>query len=186
MIRKDIIREIMVNITDEYVLTNIGVPSREVYWIKDRPKNFYMLGSMGLVSSIGLGLALSHPDKKFLVIDGDGSVLMNMGALATTGWNQPNNLVWIIIDNGAYGSTGFQPTFTGKNVDIAGLARECDIPNVFTVHKMEDIQPTLNKAFQAQTLSVVVIKAKTGPQIKKIIPLDAEHIKNRFMKALNE
>ena len=78
MARREAIRDIMRDIEDELIVCNIGFPSRELYDIKDRNENFYMIGSMGLASSIGLGLALARPDKDIVVIDGDGSLLMNM------------------------------------------------------------------------------------------------------------
>ncbi|MEE3490050.1 MAG: thiamine pyrophosphate-dependent enzyme, partial [Methanobrevibacter sp.] len=83
MARYDAIKDIMEDIEDELIICNIGFPSRELYEINDRPENFYMIGSMGLASSIGLGLALAKPHKHVVVIDGDGSLLMNMGSLVT-------------------------------------------------------------------------------------------------------
>ena len=83
MARYEAIKDIMENIDEELVICNIGFPSRELYEIDDRSKNFYMIGSMGLASSIGLGLALAHPYDDIVVIDGDGSLLMNMGSFVT-------------------------------------------------------------------------------------------------------
>ena len=91
MRRYEAIKKIISQLTDEIVVCNIGHPSQELYQIKDRPQNFYMLGSMGLASSIGLGIALSQP-RKVIVIEGEGSVLMNLGGLTTIGINQPKNL----------------------------------------------------------------------------------------------
>ena len=89
MARFEAIYEIMEYIDDELVVCNIGFPSRELYEINDRDENFYMIGSMGLASSIGFGLALARPDKDIVVIDGDGSLLMNMGSLVTIFANNP-------------------------------------------------------------------------------------------------
>ncbi|MGL6298786.1 MAG: thiamine pyrophosphate-dependent enzyme, partial [Methanobacteriaceae archaeon] len=112
MKRFDAIKNIMENITDELIICNIGFPSRELYEIKDRDENFYMLGSMGLASSIGLGLAMAiSNNKKVVVFDGDGSLLMNMGSLVTIFNQNPENLVWVVFDNGCYGSTGNQCTY---------------------------------------------------------------------------
>ena len=105
MARYEAIQDIMNYIDEELVICNIGFPSRELYEINDRSKNFYMIGSMGLASSIGFGLALAKPYEDVVVIDGDGSLLMNMGSLVTIFANNPSNLTWIVIDNGAYGST---------------------------------------------------------------------------------
>ncbi len=81
------------------LVSNLGFPSRELYAIGDRPENFYMLGSMGLASSIGLGLSLAHRKKKVIVLDGDGSILMNLGTLATIANYAPSNYQLIILDN---------------------------------------------------------------------------------------
>jgi sulfopyruvate decarboxylase subunit beta len=91
MKRRDAIEKIIGLIDYELVICNIGFPSRELYDIRDRDENFYMIGSMGLASSIGFGLALARPDKKVVVIDGDGSLLMNMGSLVTVFSNSPKN-----------------------------------------------------------------------------------------------
>ena len=99
MKRRNAIAKIMGAIDNELVLCNIGFPSRELYDIDDRNENFYMIGSMGLVSSIGLGLALAKPNKKIVIIDGDGSFLMNLGSVITIFAQNPSNLTWIVINN---------------------------------------------------------------------------------------
>ena len=104
------------------LISNIGFPSRELFAAKDRTENFYMLGSMGLASSIGLGLALARPERKVIVLDGDGSVLMNLGTLATIAHHAPENYLLVILDNCCYGSTGSQPTCTHLGTDLAALA----------------------------------------------------------------
>ena len=130
MARREAIQDIMYSIEDELVICNIGFPSRELYDIDDRDENFYMIGSMGLASSIGLGLALARPDKDVVVIDGDGSLLMNMGSLVTVFANNPRNLTWIVIDNGAYGSTGNQDTYA-QVLDLAEIAKGVGFKNSF-------------------------------------------------------
>ena len=112
MIRSDVLKTLIPLISDRLVVTNIGLPSQEMHLLDDQPTNFYMLGTMGLASSIGLGLALAQ-DKKVIAIDGDGSVLMNLGTLPTIANNQAPNFILLIIDNGSYGSTGDQTTYAG-------------------------------------------------------------------------
>ena len=109
MIRSEVLKSLIPVISDHLVVCNIGLPSQEMHMLDDQPSNFYMLGTMGLASSIGLGLALAQP-KPVIVIDGDGSVLTNLGTLPTIGNNAPANYILMIIDNGSYGSTGDQPT----------------------------------------------------------------------------
>lgn len=100
-----------------------GYISREVYGVEDRPGNFYMIGSMGLAGSIALGAALARPERPVVVLDGDGNVLMGLGALAVIGSSRPPNLWHICLDNGVYASTGNQPT-VAPQVRLEGIARE--------------------------------------------------------------
>ena len=113
MRRYEALREILRAVSNGPIVCNLGHPAQELFSLLDRPQNFYMLGSMGLATSIGHGLALSRKEK-VVVIDGDASVTMNMGGFATIGHTRPKNLVQIIIDNSANGSTGFQRSFTAE------------------------------------------------------------------------
>ncbi|MEZ5334702.1 MAG: thiamine pyrophosphate-dependent enzyme [Methanolobus sp.] len=140
--------------TDALLVANIGIPCKELHHLCDIPNNFYMLGSMGLSSSIGLGLALSKPDKKVISIDGDGSVLMNMGTLATIASVQPENYLLVIIDNRAYGSTGNQPTATSKNTDLAQVAKGAGNEVVYEV----DTPESLRKPSKSTDNGIVVVK----------------------------
>lgn len=165
-------------IDDELVICNIGFPSRELYDIKDREENFYMIGSMGLASSIGFGLALAQPDKNIVVIDGDGSLLMNMGSLVTIFANNPHNLTWIVIDNGAYGSTGNQDTYA-QVLDLSEIAKSVGFKNSF---KFEDIN--LSDVIKSEDVSFIVYETDPGNSSAPIIDLTPVEIKNRFMKAI--
>jgi sulfopyruvate decarboxylase subunit beta len=120
--RYDIIKLIAPYLEGKAVVSNLGWPSKELYAVKHQPSNFYMLGSMGMATPIGLGIALSSK-KEVVVIDGDGSLLMNPGTLATAAFASPANLTIVAIDNGAYGSTGNQPTLAGSCVDLEQVAR---------------------------------------------------------------
>ena len=129
MIRSDVLKELVPVISDQLVVCNIGLPSQELHMLDDQPSNFYMLGTMGLASSIGLGLALAQKDK-VIAIDGDGSVLTNFGTLPTIANNAADNFILLIIDNGSYGSTGDQPTYAGKKTSLTAVARACGCDQV--------------------------------------------------------
>ena len=176
--RYEAIEDIMKNVEEELVICNIGFPSRELYDINDRSKNFYMIGSMGLASSIGLGLALSKPHEKVIVIDGDGSLLMNMGSLVTIFANNPANLTWIVIDNGAYGSTGNQDTYA-QLIDLVDIAQSVGFKNSFN---FEDID--LRDIIESEDASFIVYKTEAGNSSAPIIDLDPITIKERFMKSI--
>ncbi len=179
MVRREAIVDIMDKIDDEIVVCNIGFPSRELYDIDDRDKNFYMIGSMGLASSIGFGLALARPDKDVVVIDGDGSLLMNMGSLVTVFANNPRNLTWIVIDNGAYGSTGNQDTYA-QVIDLCEIAKSVGFKNSF---KFEEID--LSEVIKSDDASFIVYDTEPGNSKAPIIDLDPITIKNRFMDSIN-
>ena len=106
------------------VLATTGYTGRELYALADRDNQLYMVGSMGCVSSLGLGLALARPDKDVIILDGDGAALMRMGNLATVGSYGGGNLVHILLDNGVHESTGAQATVS-RNVDFAAVAAAC-------------------------------------------------------------
>lgn len=175
MARREAIENIINYIDDELVVCNIGFPSRELYDIKDRKENFYMIGSMGLASSIGLGLALAQPNRNIVVIDGDGALLMNMGSLVTIFANNPKNLTWIVIDNGAYGSTGNQDTYAQK-LDLVDVARGVGFKNSYN---FEDIN--LKEFIKSEDASFIVYHTEPKNSKAPIIDLSPVEIKNRFM-----
>ncbi len=178
MARYEAIYEIMEYIDDELIVCNIGFPSRELYEINDRSKNFYMIGSMGLASSIGLGLSLAKPNEDVVVIDGDGSLLMNMGSLVTVFANNPSNLTWIVIDNGAYGSTGNQDTYAQK-IDLVEIAKSVGFKNS---HYFDNIN--LKDIIKSDDASFIVYKTEAGNSDAPIIDLDPITIKERFMSSI--
>lgn len=178
MARYEAIKDIMEQVDEELVICNIGFPSRELYEINDRSKNFYMIGSMGLASSIGLGLALAKPSKNVVVIDGDGSLLMNMGSLVTVFANNPSNLTWIVIDNGAYGSTGNQDTYAQK-LDLVDVAKGVGFENSYDFNDIN-----LKDVMHNENASFVVYRTEAGNSKAPIIDLDPITIKERFMKSI--
>src|SRR5436305_13524905 len=117
MNRLEATRELVAALDTEPIVASLGHPAYDLFAAGDRPANFYTWGSMGMASSIGLGLALARPDLRVFVVDGDGSLLMNLGSLATIGLLQPSNLVVIVMDNGEYATTGGQPTPTAHGAD---------------------------------------------------------------------
>ncbi len=182
MIRSEILKEIAPILRDQLVVCNIGIPSQELHAIDDQPTNFYMLGTMGLASSIGLGLALAQ-DKTVISIDGDGSVLTNLGTLPTIGNNIPKNYILMIIDNGSYGSTGDQPTYTGLKTDLAGMARAAGCDNVVEVMD-KDTGAALQQAIDAQVGTVMIVKCDSGNAKMPVITMDPVVIRDRFMTAV--
>ncbi len=182
MKRYDAIKRIVDSLDNEIIVCNIGAPSRELYNIKDRAENFYMLGSMGLASSIAFGIAISKPSRKIWCIDGDGSLLMNLGSLSTIANNQPNNLTLIVIDNGSYGSTGNQKTYTSKKTKLEIIAKGAGFESITVIDDEEDIIPVLKDITSG--CHFIKIKVLPGNAQVENIPLNPEEIKHRFMKSI--
>ncbi len=167
------------------VICNIGFPSQELYKIEDRENFFYMLGSMGLASSIGLGLAISIKNP-VLSIDGDGSVLMNLNTLATIGNRAPNNFTLLIIDNGSYGSTGDQKTFTNENTSLSKVAIGAGCKNVIECNGSETKNILKDAIDDKKKSYVIVSKIDPGNITLEPIPLKATYIKDRFKNYLKK
>lgn len=178
MERIEAIKTIAESLDDELVICNIGFPSRELYAVKDSPNHFYMLGSMGMASSIGLGLALSQK-RKVVVFDGDGSVLMNMGTLVTIFSQDPQNLIFVVFDNQCYGSTGSQCTYTTK-VDLHKIAKSVGFKNTFVFEEKIDFKQVLG----AEGPVFVHMKVKPGNADVPVIEMEPEEIKERFMETI--
>lgn len=184
MRRFDILKVIVDLLKEEYVICNIGIPSKELYHLKDRNKNFYMMGSMGLASSIALGLALSQPEKQVWCIEGDGSLLMNLGSLSTIANANPANLTLIVIDNASYGSTGDQMTYTGKETRLEIIAEGAGFKSVSKIMQIEDIKNILTNL--GEGCNFILIKAEPGNAEVHNIPLLPGEIKNRFIKSISQ
>ncbi len=180
MTRYEAIKTLVSVVGDNIIVSNLGIPSKELYEIKDRELNFYMTGSMGLVSSIGLGLALTQ-ERHVYVIDGDGSILMNPNALASIGGYSPGNLTIVAIDNAACGSTGNQMTCTNSLIDLELLAKANGISDTKKAHTREE----LKEALLRRTAFIHVIVKPVNAMCREI-PFSAMEIRERFMKALGK
>jgi sulfopyruvate decarboxylase subunit beta len=180
MIRSEILKELKPLLSDQLVVCNIGLPSQELHMIDDQPTNFYMLGTMGLASSIGLGLALSQKEK-VIAIDGDGSVLTNLGTLPTIANNVADNFILLIIDNGSYGSTGDQPTYAGKKTSLTDVAKASGCENVVEC-RAENTLDVMKKALEGNQMTIIVCKCESGNVKVPVITMDPVVIRDRFMK----
>ena len=163
------------------IVCNLGLPSRELYSLGDKPSCFYMLGSMGMVSSIGLGLALSQK-KRVYAIDGDGSLLMNLGSLATIGRYGPPNYCLIVIDNKCYSSTGNQPTHTANDTDLAGMASAAGVTRVKSVDNLKDFRYFL-ESHKDQSLTIIAQTDATSADVGQV-PLLPQFVAKRFRREI--
>lgn len=165
------------------VVASLGHPAYDLFATGDRDTYFYTWGSMGLASSIGLGLAMAQPDRRVIVLDGDGSLLMNLGSLATIGWMKPANLIVIVWDNELYGTTGGQQTATAHGADLETAAKGLGIAKTTTIRTAAELDDTMARVEREAGPWVVVMKVDENlPAVKP--PLDCVLIKNRFMRAI--
>ena len=181
MIRKAAISTAVKKIGNNPIISANGFISRDLFEVCDKNSNFYMIGSMGLASSIGLGVALKNPRKSVFIFDGDGNVLMNLGSLTTIASQKPKNLIHIVFDNSVHESTGGQPT-NSNFVNIEKIAKACNYNYTFMVRTENNLLKILDKIkkLKGPIMIVVKIQQSKGEKSKRvnILPVD---IKERFM-----
>jgi sulfopyruvate decarboxylase subunit beta len=178
--RPDAVAAVLARAEDALVVTANGWISREAHAARDRNENFYMLGSMGLASSIGLGVALTNPDRRVIVLDGDGNLLMALGTLAMVADQQPPNFVHVVLDNEIYGSTGGQRSLSSR-VDLDEVARAAGYASVWRISELSE----LDEALAATGPVFVLIKvAPTAHGTAPRVPLSPHAIAQRFRAAV--
>jgi len=183
MIRKDAMKIVLDQIHSEPIISANGFMSRDLFELKEKNSNFYMIGSMGLASSIALGVALKNPRKKIYVFDGDGNILMNLGSLVTIGQLRPKNIIHIIFDNNSHESTGGQPTASNK-ISISKFGQICNY-QVFIVTNKPSLEKCLKKIQKINQSIMIIIKISNSNVRSKRVGLKPEFIKKRFMNSLN-
>ena len=184
MIRKEAISIVVEKIGNQHIISANGFISRDLFEVCDKNSNFYMIGSMGLASSIGLGVALKNTKKKIFVFDGDGNILMNIGSLITIGTTKPENLVHIIFDNTSHESTGGQPTATDK-IQLSKIAKSVNF-KVFQVKTKKQLVKILQKINLIPGPIMLIVKIGKSEIISKRINIESTEIKNRFMRSLKK
>lgn len=182
MTSADVCRQLTAAAGDDPIIASLGHPAYDLFAAGDRPANFYTWGSMGLATSVGLGLALAQPQRRVFVLDGDGSLLMNLGSLATIGWLRPTNLVIVVLDNERYATTGGQDTATAHGTDLEAAARAMGLEAAVTVRRSGELADALTRTSNGGPSMIVVKVAHSSPVTKP--PLDCIYIKQRFMAAI--
>lgn len=191
MIREEIIREIVNVSGEDIIVSTTGKTSRELFEIREQNNeshqyDFLTVGSMGHSSSIALGIALHKPDKKVWCIDGDGAVLMHMGAMAVIGSNKPSNLIHVVINNCSHESVGGLSTVAG-NIDLVQIALGCGYLEAASVSDYGELKELLKKAKESNKLTFIEIKAAIGSRSDLGRPTTTpKENKENFMRCLNE
>ena len=166
----------------DLVVSSTGMISRELFTVADSERNFYMIGSMGLASSIGLGLALSQPEKRIVVVDGDGAILMNMGSLATIGHFTPPNLLHIVLDNEAHDSTGGQKTVS-STAQLEAIAEAAGYAFCRQATSEEDLREALANAAGKGPAFILAKVEKGGIEGIGRVAHSPQEIRTRFRTA---
>jgi sulfopyruvate decarboxylase subunit beta len=178
MLRQDALQAIYPAIHRHIVVTIMGAVAAELYTLGHRHNFFYLEHAMGLASSMGLGIALSLPAHKVVVIDGDGSLLMNLGTLSTLARYKPGNLLHLVFDNESLLSVGGFPTATATGTDLAGIARASGVPQVMEAQTPDGLKDAVIAALASNRLTTIVAKVEAiGPQS---FHMDLPLLENRF------
>ena len=182
--RRDAIRTLLAERGDLLVVTGLGSTSWDAASVGDDDRNFYLWGAMGGAAMVGLGLALARPDRRVLVVTGDGEMLMGLGALATIGVQHPNNLTLAVFDNGHYAETGMQASHTATAVELAGVARACGIATVLDITDEAGLQRLKELMHTAETTVFARLAIGTDEPPRVLPPRDGVLLKTRFRRAL--
>lgn len=168
---------------EEAVIGGIGNTNFDLWAAGHRPQNFYMLGSMGLAFPIALGVALAQPERRVIALEGDGSLLMQLGALSTIASLKPKNLTMIVFDNGIYQITGSQPTPAASVADIVAIAVGSGLTNSVWAADEEDFERLVDESLEASEPTLIALRIDDQPGIGTT-RRDPVQIRERFMHGL--
>ena len=178
MLRFDATKMLLGIVGDTPIVGNLGPTSDELWHAGHRARNFYTHGAMGLCSSIALGMSLAT-NEKVISLDGDGSMLMNMGTIATIGRERPTNLIVIVWDNEEWGQTGHQSSHTAKGTDLERVAQSCGISKTATVSNEKDLKSVVHTALESDGPWYIVAKIQESEYLP-VAPIEPEMTLYRF------
>ncbi len=182
--RRDAVTRLLEMRKDALVITGLGTPGYDVMAAGDHDSNFYLWGAMGGAAMVGLGLALSQPERPVLVFTGDGEQLMGMGGLATIGVAKPDNLVIIVLNNEYYGETGMQRSHAGRGVDLVAVAAACGLENSRRITDYVGIKELCVNVHQRAGAIYAEIMIDAHEPRRVLPPRDGVFVKNRFRRSL--
>lgn len=182
--RREVVKGLLSNRGDTLVVTGLGQATYDAYAAGDDPRTFYLWGAMGGAVPIGLGMAIAQPDKRVIVVTGDGELLMGLGSLAVVGAEQPENLAVVVLDNGRYGETGQQVTHTARGTDLAGVAKAAGFREVVVAGNDAALGEGIRAAREGSGPVFVLIKISGDPVPMVLPPKDGAFLKTRFRQAV--
>jgi thiamine pyrophosphate-dependent acetolactate synthase large subunit-like protein len=184
MNRSDLTRRLAAKLKqDEAVIGGIGHTNHDLWASGQRPQNFYMLGSMGLAVPIALGVALAQPRRRVFALEGDGSLLMQLGALGTVAMSAPKNLALVVFDNGVYQITGSQPTLTSYGTDLVAVAKGAGLTQSAWAGDEAQFEQLLDLALQGNGPWFIAARTDDQPPAG-VTERDAVKIRSRFMQGI--
>jgi sulfopyruvate decarboxylase subunit beta len=185
MKRYDCLKTIAPHFGEELVVTNIGAVRHEWQALRPHPANYH-LQNLGLTSSMALGLALALPHRKVVAFDGDGSLLLNLGSLATIANQHPKNLIHIVFDNECYESSRGAPTATAGQTDLAAIARGAGFANVMTAKTLAEFEEAFLRALKSNDLYFILVKVEAGAGNVPAAALDSQENKYLFVRYIEK
>jgi len=184
MIRKEAVKIVAKNAGKNPIVSANGFMSRDLFEVNDKESNFYMIGSMGLASSIGLGIALKNPKKRVFIFDGDGNILMNLGSLVTIGSLKPKNLIHVVFDNNSHESTGNQPTNSSK-INLEKIAKNTNY-KIFVIKSKRKLVLVLDQIKKLNGPIFLLIKISTSNERSKRVSWKPKDIRDRVINSLKK
>jgi thiamine pyrophosphate-dependent acetolactate synthase large subunit-like protein len=182
--RRPAVAELLKDRGDALVVAGLGSPVYDVFAAGDHDLNFYDWGAMGSAAMVGLGLALSRPERPVIVFTGDGEMLMGLGSFSTIAQHRPANLSIVVLDNEQYAETGMQKTATGFGTDLAAVARACGFKEAFVLTQQDEIAALRHKLHARAGTLVAVLKIRPGDQPRTVPERAGTLIASRFMRGL--
>jgi thiamine pyrophosphate-dependent acetolactate synthase large subunit-like protein len=183
LMRREVVKTLLEDRGGMLAIGGLGAPAWDITAAGDTPLNLPLWGGMGAAAVMGLGLAQAQPERRVLVVTGDGEMLMGIGSLATIAVKQPRNLAVVVLDNEHYGETGMQETATRHGVDLVGMARAAGITDSRLVRTAEELL-ALRQAIRAGGLLFAVIKIDEAPQPLVLPPREASILQARMREAI--
>ncbi len=182
--RRAAIRILLDKRGDLLLVTGLGSTTWDAASVGDDERNFYLWGAMGAASMVGLGVAIARPDRRVLVVTGDGEMLMGLGSLATIGVQRPPNLAIAVFDNGRYAETGMQASHTSEAVELIGVAQACGFKETFDISDELGLREFAGHISNGATtlFARIAIRADEPPRV--LPPRDGVLLKNRFRNAI--
>lgn len=182
MERREAVARVLAARAEALVVSGLGSASYDVYAAGDHDANFYLWGAMGGTASVGLGLALAQPNRRVMVITGDGEQLMGFGSLATIGVAGPPNLDIFVIDNERYGETGMQASHTSSHVDLSEVGAACGFSETAVLTRYEEVDALADRAGTSSRTgpALFVLKVSADNPPRALPTRDAVFNKNRF------